>query len=75
MKYRQNAKLRLLNRIAKLIDLDQFYSIRLDSGPEIMLQGEYDNQLLRKLERKKFKIWTSEGMTYAQRGPLKFIFS
>lgn len=74
-KYKQTNSLRLLNKISSLIDINEFYSIRFDMDGLLLLQSLYNSDLLINLERKKFKIWTTEGMTYAQRGPVKFIFT
>ena len=75
MKYQQKNNLRLLNKVSSLIDIDQFYSIRFDMDARLLLQGHYDKILIRKLQRNKFKISIDDGITYAQRGPVKFIFS
>lgn len=74
-KYKQTNSLRLLNKVSSLIDIDQFYSIRFDMDGLLLLQGGYNCDLLDNLQNKKFKIWFNDGNTYAQRGPVKFIFT
>jgi hypothetical protein len=70
---KMRVRLRRLNLISKIIDLNQFYTIGL-YGNEITLQGVYKSNLALELTKKKFKYKISEnGYVWFTRNGIRVI--